>query len=141
MAEAKQTKRVRKAPAIKTEAVATPKVKAIKPPPAPKVVKPSIPTYGFASAWDGASDATNTRVSRTKIDHTRFGTLKDAPMTDRDIKALDALRGQFGNKAFPRANVDAGILRRLGERGYVQHVQGSEVDPMATFKLTARKAA
>lgn len=148
MAQAKTATRVRKAPAPKIEApvkvvkaAKDTRAKAVKPAPAPKAVKPSIQMHNFASAWEQPSDVTNERVSRTKIDATRFGTLPNAAMTDRDRKALDALRGQFGGKAFSRSNIDAGILRRLGERGFVAHVSGSEVDANATFKLTNRKAA
>jgi hypothetical protein len=75
------------------------------------------------------------------IDSSRFGSLMDAPLTERDQKNLSALRSQFGGKAFQRANIDAGILRRLGERGYVEHVSGTGNEATATFRLTGRKVA
>lgn len=119
--------KVRKAPAAKAAA--------------PKAARPSVPMHSFQSGWTGASDGVNTRVSRTKIDSTRFGSLADAPLTERDQQNLAALRSQFGGKQFVRANIDAGILRRLGERGYVEHVSGGMNEATATFRLTNKKAA
>lgn len=124
-------KRVRK---LKT-VTPTPAPVAAKPA-APKAAKPTVKQYTFASGHTGPSDGVNENVSRVAIDFARFGTLKDAPMTDRDRKNLDAFRNEFGNKQFERGNLDTGIIKRLGERGMLVHVKGSPVDPKATFKLS-----
>jgi len=101
--------------------------------------KPSVPHHTINSGYTGVSDVTNTRASRTEVDYSKFGTMADAKLTDRDRKAITALQGEFGQRQFARANVDAGILRRLGERGYIAHVKGAPTDPLAVVKLTGKK--
>jgi hypothetical protein len=105
---------------------------------APKPAKPVIAKHQFQSAHTGASDVVNARPSRQAIDYSKFGTLTQAPLTARDEAAIASFRKEFGPKAFERGNLDTGILRRLGERGVIVHVDGSAVDPKATFKLTAK---
>lgn len=127
------------AKALKTAVAAAIKVRKA---PTPKAAaRPSVPMYQFSSGWTGASDGQNTRLSRTPIDATRFGSLADAPLTERDQKNLTALTAMFGKKQFTRANIDAGIIRRLGERGFVEHVSGAANEATACFKLTSRKVA
>ena len=115
-----------------TVASAKPNIKLVKP------AKPVIPAYNTQTSYAGESTLVNMRPSKTPIDFSRFGKSADAPMTDRDLKSLEGIRRDFGNKTFMRANYDAGVIRRLGERGYVAHVSGSEVAPDATFRLTAK---
>jgi hypothetical protein len=79
-----------------------------------------------------------TRPSRQMIDFSAFGSLKDAALTDRDQKAIDSLRKNFGERTFERGNLDTGILKRLGQRGVIEHVAGRGNDPKATFKLTPK---
>jgi len=112
------------------KAAAAPKVE--------KVAKPSVMSHKFGTDYSGASGPLNARPSKTAIDFGKFGSLLDAALTDRDRKSLASIRREFQKKTFVRANVDAGILRRLGERGLLEHVGGSNVAPDATFKLTAR---
>ena len=100
--------------------------------------KPSIPLHALKSGYDGPSDVTNTRPTKTPINYKVFGTRPDDKMTHRDIEALAALRDGFNKAEFTRANLDAGILRRLGTRGFISHVSGSDVDPGAKFRLTAK---
>jgi hypothetical protein len=130
-------------PVAKGKPAPTAKAKATPKPETPKantVAKPSIPMHDLHSDWSGPSDVANSRVSRTPIDPSKFGTLLNAKLTERDQKALATLREQFGFKGFQRANVDAGILRRLGERGFIEHVSGSDNSADAVFKLTKRAA-
>lgn len=116
-----------------------PKVKAAPKPKAEKPVKPSIPIYNFDTGYvDGPSDTLNTRVSRTPVDLGRFGAFPNATMTARDQASVEALRKQFGTKNFERRNLDAGVLRRLGERGCIEHVSGDEVSANTSFKLTRK---
>lgn len=126
-------KRVRKLKAVTPTPAPAPV--AVKPA-APKAAKPTVAQYNFETGHTGPSSGINQNVSRVAIDFARFGTLKDAPMSDRDRKNLDAIRNEFGSKQFERGNLDTGIIRRLGERGKLVHVKGSPVDPKATFKLT-----
>lgn len=121
----------------KAKATQPPKQDA-KPKAAPKAEKPTVAMHQFATAYDGPSTGLNTRVSRTPVQIERFGSLLDAPMTDRDQKNLEAIRKEFGSSNFERRNIDTGILKRLGERGCLVHVAGTAVDPKATFKLTAK---
>lgn len=124
------------------KAAATPAPKATAPvKAAPKAAKPTTVKHDFASAWTGESDGVNRRISRTQIDASRFGSRANDPLTERDRKNLETFRSQFGNKAFQRSNLDAGILRRLGERGYIAHVSGAGNEATATYKLTGKKAA
>ncbi len=110
--------------------------------PAPKTAaKPSVPMHSIKTDWSGPSKGVNSRVSRTPIDPAVFGTLPDAAMTERDRKNLIALKAAFGGKQFQRQNLDAGILRRLGERGFIEHVSGGSNEATAIFKLTNKKLA
>lgn len=109
--------------------------------PAPKAAKaaakPSIEVYGFRSDWSGPSDLVNKNISRTKIDASRFGMYPKGNVTQRDTDAMVELREQFGAKAFERRNCDAGILRRLMERGLAKPMDLLNVDaPTAMFSLT-----
>lgn len=126
------------APAPKKEAKAKPakaapvaKAKVVRP------QKPSIPMHSISGSYTGASGLTKARATRTEINFQVFGTRPDLPMTDRDEKALADLKLTFEKRTFQRANLDAGILKRLGERGMIEHVSGSGVAPDATFKLSA----
>ena len=106
--------------------------------PKPRPQRPSIPLHDIQTGYHGASGVTNTRATKTEINFSTFGTRVDLAMTDRDITSLEGLRKTFEQRVFPRANIDAGIIRRLGERGFIEHVSGSGVAPDATFKLSAR---
>lgn len=105
---------------------------------AEKVAKPSVVAHTFSSSYAGPSGPLNARPSKTPINFGKFGTLLEAALTDRDRKSLAAIRDEFNKGKFARSNVDAGVLRRLGERGLIEHVAGSDVAPDATFKLTGR---
>lgn len=138
--KAKRTTKVKPKPAPKAKEAAKPAAtKPVKPKPTPKAerpTKPSIPAHTFKSGYDGPSDVLTSNASRTAIDLSRFGQHVSAPMTARDEAAVAGLRSTFGAKAFQRSNLDAGILRRLGERGCIVHVSGSAVEATATFRLT-----
>jgi hypothetical protein len=127
-----------KAAPVKPAVKAKPAKASAKPAVKARPAKPSVPLHNIATTWTGASSVVNARPTKTPIDYSRFGTMTDMAMSDRDIKSLSDLRKTFEKRAFQRANIDAGILRRLGERGYIEHVNGSAVDPLATFKLTSR---
>lgn len=117
----------KKAPKAQTKA-ATPKKAA---------PKPSVEVYGFKSGWTGPSDVTNARVSKTKIDPARFNAFPNGAVTQRDQDAMVALRSQFKAGPFERRNVDAGILRRLMERGLANAVDAKDVNaPTSKFALT-----
>lgn len=88
------------------------------------------------TASDGKSAVTNSRKSNTRIQIEKFGTLTHAAMTVRDDVALSGLRKAYGDKPFARGNLDAGILRRLGERGQIEYVEGNPASATATFKLS-----
>lgn len=106
-----------------------------------RVARPSVAMHSFQSSYGGPSGPLNARLSRTPIDYGKFNSLSSAPLTDRDRKSLDAIRSTFKQGQFARSNVDAGILRRLGERGYLSHVSGSDVAPDAQFRLTKKAFA
>lgn len=125
---------------VKTEAA--PKAKRVRkakeaPAATKTVATPSVELYGFRSGWTGPSDVTNKNLSRTAVDPSRFNAYPDGNVTERDQKAMEALRSQFGGKSFERRNCDAGILRRLMERGLAEHVSGDPKARDSQFRLTS----
>jgi hypothetical protein len=100
-----------------------------------KVAAPTIEKYAFSSGWTGPSDGANKNLTRTAVDTSRFGQFPLANMTERDDKNLRALKATFGNKEFDVRNLDAGIIKRLGERGYIA------VRKSGRFALTAKATA
>jgi hypothetical protein len=123
----------------KTKARASKAAATAKTTAAPKAVAtPAVELYGFRSGWTGPSDGANKNLSRTKIDPARFNMYPQGNMTERDDKNLKALKATFGQKPFERRNVDAGIIRRLMERGYVRHVSGSPDAKDGMFAVTAK---
>lgn len=144
MAKATTVKRAAKAAsaAAETKVRPAPRPKAKPTEADPKVARPSVAMHNLPTAWSGGTSGVgNSRVSRTPLPLDRFGTLTDAPLTERDRENLGVLRQQFGGGKFQRANIDAGILRRLGERGFLEHVSGAANEATAVFRLTNRKAA
>ena len=110
---------------------ATAKVQSAKP-----AAKPSVELYGFRSDWTGPSDLVNKNVSRTAIDAGKFNAYPKGNVTQRDQDAIVELREQFGAKPFARVNCDAGILRRLMERGLAKNVDAECNAPTSRFALT-----
>jgi hypothetical protein len=144
-----QTQSEGEAPAIEAPAAPAPKAprkprakkevapaKAEKPAKTPKVATPKPELYGFRSGWTGPSDVTNKNISRTPVDGGRFNSVPNGTVTQRDQDAMVALRKQFGGKSFERKNCDAGILRRLIERGLARHMGGDGVSLTSTYSLT-----
>ena len=133
------------APAVETKAKRVRKPKATVSPEAKEqqaaaakkqVAEPKPELYGFRSDWSGPSDVTNKNLSRTKIDPARFNMYPQGTVTERDQKSMVALRSQFGGKPFARKNTDAGILRRLIERGLAEFVSGNPDHMDGQFRLT-----
>jgi hypothetical protein len=121
------------------KAAAKPKKASAKPKkdaPVKKAAVPSVEKYGWKSTHTGPSTEVNKNHSRTKVDPAVFNSNPKANVTARDQAAINALRKQFGNKAFERRNIDAGILRRLMERGLAKHVAGDPNTLTGTFALT-----
>ena len=113
--------------------------KAVKVQTAKKAAKPAIEVYGFRSAWTGPSDLVNRNISRTQIVAGCFNSYPKGNVTQRDQDAMVALRAQFGAKAFERKNCDAGILRRLMERGLAKPVSDTDTNAV-TSKFTLTKS-
>ena len=103
-----------------------------------EMIDQGVQKHSMASttAQDGKSPVTNSRKSTTRIQIEKFGTLTHASMTVRDDVALSGLRKAYGGKAFERGNMDAGILRRLGERGHIEYIDGNPASASAKFKLS-----
>lgn len=97
-----------------------------------------VPQHELPTSYMGASKAVNLRKSRTLLPLESFGSKIDAILTDRDNDAIKALKTKYGRSEFQRGNLDAGIIRRLGERGIIEHVSGDAMSPQTTFKLTER---
>lgn len=118
-------------------------VKEVKPTAGKEKVKKSaidqgVTRHEIAGSYNGSSAVFNARKSRTAILLEQFNTTPDAPMTNRLTAALNDLANTYNKSSFERGNLDAGVIRRLGARGYLQHVEGANTDPKAKFKLTAK---
>ena len=61
-------------------------------------------------------------TSKTAIRVDRFNTMLDGLLTDRDVAGLRAIKAKHGGRQFERGDWDAGIIRRLGERGKLEAV-------------------
>jgi hypothetical protein len=95
-------------------------------------------SFDLTVASDGKSPVVVSRKSTTRIQIEKFGTLADANLTVRDELLLKNLKRTYGNKVFGRANCDAGLIRRLGERNYLEYVEGNPSSANVTFKLTKK---
>ncbi len=93
-------------------------------------------THDMSPSYSGTSSTITSRMSRTPIDFSRFNTIADAKLTARDRSAINDLASTYGKRQFQRGNLDTGILRRLGARGIIAHVSGSDVSLETRFKLT-----
>lgn len=103
-----------------------------------KVVSTTVSraVHGVESAYQGQSPVTNTRKSYTPVTTNNFGRFLDAPMSERDVAGLKMLVKLAGpGKIFQRKDVDAGLLRRLGERGRIQHVKGTPLNELGQFRV------
>ena len=76
--------------------------------------------------------------SRTRIIPENFDTLPNAALTYRDETFLRALKATYNTTAFPRADADAGNLRRAIERGYIKYVSGDTASESCLFQLTPK---
>lgn len=117
---------------VESKTVAAPKQKAI----TQGVVK-----HDIQSSYSGMSPLYNSRKSNTRVQVETFNTLLDAPMTERVNALLKDLVRTYGNKTFERGNIGAGALKRLGQRGYIEHVEGDPISATCKFKLTKKALA
>lgn len=92
--------------------------------------------HALAVQYSGPSLGVNKRKSVTAIDIRVFGTKPDYVLTDRTKAVASAIKRTVGKAAFPRGNIDAGVLKYLGMKGYVEHVEGDPATEQATFKFT-----
>jgi hypothetical protein len=104
----------------------------------PKAIAQGVVRHAIIDTYDGTSPVTIQRKSSTRINFSMFGSKMNAVMTARDDAAVTGLRKQYGKSVFERGNLDAGIIRRLGERGYLEHVEGHEQSPTTKFRLTTK---
>lgn len=151
--KAKLDANVRKpeAPALPPAKVAAPKVNVAqrvaaqvsaapaRPRPAPRVRTSTAPAAIqtlTAVAYAGESVPVNARQSRVAIDFAQFGTKPDQNITPRTQSVYDALKAQYGGQPFQRGNIDSGVLKFLGAKGWIAHVSGGPSDPGAQFRIT-----
>jgi hypothetical protein len=86
--------------------------------------------------YAGESVPVNARQSRVAIDFSQFGTKPDQNITPRTQAVYDALKAQYGGQPFQRGNIDSGVLKFLGAKGWISHVSGGATDPGAQFRIT-----
>ncbi len=92
--------------------------------------------HEVVSPYTGPSLGLNKRKSITALDLATFGTKPDYVLTERTEAVGRALRAKYGSTPFERANADAGILKYLGMKGYIEHVAGEAHSEKATFRFT-----
>lgn len=124
-----------KAPAAKAVTVAKSDIAKIVVPAREPRVKVERTVHDIVSPYTGPSTGLNARKSRTALDLSMFGTKPDYVLTERTEKVGRALRAKYAGRPFERANIDAGILKYLGIKGYVEHVGGD--GEAAQFRFTA----
>lgn len=96
----------------------------------------NLPAIGNFSSYAGISKPVNSSRSKTEIDISGFGKYPNGNFTDRDYAFAVDLKATFGGKAFQRGALDAGSIKRLGERGYLSYVSGELSTSFCVFKLT-----
>ena len=89
-----------------------------------RAIDQGVVKHDIAGSYKGTSPTFVSRKSRTRIQIEAFGTLPDAHMTDRANAFLKDVKNKYGKSEFVRGNMDAGSIRRIGERGYLVHVSG-----------------
>ena len=121
----------------KTEPVPTTANLAQKAPTVPKRAQASTPKYNFSTTYSGEAPLLRARPSKTRIRVEEFGTATNTKLSTRTAAMLDALRREYGTRAFERRNLDAGVLKALGRAGLLRHVDGDPAALDAKFALTA----
>ena len=121
-------------PATATPAASTNK-KAVTPK-TPRILHSVTDTYKTDTTIQSLSFGK--KRSRTRINPELFNTLPDATITYRDETFLRALKATYNTTAFPRADADAGNLRRAIERGYIKYVSGDTASESCLFQLTPK---
>jgi hypothetical protein len=122
------------------------KPEAVKTKPAPVIAIPATrerapkaprADHGIVSAYVGPSLGLNKRKSTTALDLSQFGADPNYILTSRTEQVGKALKAKYGNAPFERANADAGILKYLGRKGYIEHVGGDPGSETCKFRFTA----
>ena len=108
------------APTVKAKpapvVVAKPKVER-----APKTTRVE---HSVTTLYAGASPGLNKRKSATKLDLSIAGTNPDYIRSERSELVAETIKKEYGNKPFPRANLDAGIAKHLLIKGHIEAVSG-----------------
>lgn len=104
----------------------------------PNALDQGVKNHAITPSYTGTSSPFTSRKSRTPIPVEKFNTLPDAHLTERANAALKDIKKAYGSKTFERGNLDAGILRRLGERGYLEYVSGDPASLQCLFKLSKK---
>lgn len=106
-----------------------------------RAIAQGVMKHEIDTSYAGTSKPFTRRKSRTRIMVEDFNTIPDAHMTERANAALKDLKGKYAKNEFERGNLDAGIIRRLGERGFIAYVSGDTSSTQCKFKLTAKAFA
>jgi len=94
---------------------------------APKVRAPKVPRveHSVVSLYTGASVGLNKRKSGTVLDLKLAGSKPDYILSERSELIGETIKREYGNKPFPRGNLDAGVLKHLLIKGFVEAVSGN----------------
>ncbi|MET4190618.1 MULTISPECIES: hypothetical protein [unclassified Bradyrhizobium] len=127
-------KPVTAAPARKV--AAKPQTPAVTLPPKRERAKVERIEHTVTSPYAGPSLGLNKRKSTTALDLATFGTQPDYVLTMRTEQVGKALKAKYGTAPFARGNADAGILKYLGRKGYIRHVDGDPSAETSRFAFT-----
>lgn len=103
----------------------------------PKKTTVSRSLHGVEMRHDGPSKGFNKRKSKTKIDHSIFGDDESIVFTQRSDDILNPLRAKYKTGAFPRADMDAWVLKRAIQKGVVKPVTGDGTKESDTYQFVS----
>lgn len=92
-------------------------------------------SHDIQSSYAGPSPVLSTRKSRTAIRTDEFGAAPSLVMSERDMALLGPLKRTYGNKPFPRADADVGIINRAIRKGMLKHVSGDATHETAQLRF------
>lgn len=118
---------------VKKAAVAVSKATVV------KTAKPravaTFKAHDVISTYAGPSKGLNKRKSLAQIPHGEFGSKPDYVLTERTNVVAKSLKTKYGTETFPRANLDAGILKFLVWKGAVRPITGEGRSADDTYRF------
>ena len=80
----------------------------------------------------------NSRKSKTRIPVEDFGTKPEYVLRERSLDLLKPLHDMYGTTPFATGDLDAGVLKFAGWKGWLAHVGGSPDLETCEFAFTSQ---